>query len=60
MLDALKQDEFGEDGFRAAIGAEAIKHILHGIDIDAEKVQAACGSEVTPPARPSARSSSSA
>jgi DNA-directed RNA polymerase subunit beta' len=34
-----KQDEFGEDGFRAAIGAEAIKHILHGIDIDAEKVK---------------------
>jgi DNA-directed RNA polymerase subunit beta' len=36
---ASKQDEFGEDGFRAAIGAEAIKHILHGIDIDAEKVK---------------------
>ena len=36
---AAKQDEFGEDGFRAAIGAEAIKHILHGIDIDAEKVK---------------------
>ncbi len=34
-----KQDEFGEDGFRAAIGAEAIKTILHGIDIDAEKVR---------------------
>ncbi len=36
---ASKQDEFGEDGFRAAIGAEAIKHILHGIDIDSEKVK---------------------
>ncbi len=36
---AAKQDEFGEDGFRAAIGAEAIKFILHGIDIDAEKVK---------------------
>ncbi len=36
---ATKQDEFGEDGFRAAIGAEAIKHILHGIDIDSEKVK---------------------
>ncbi len=36
---AAKQDEFGEDGFRAAIGAEAIKHILHGIDIDSEKVK---------------------
>jgi DNA-directed RNA polymerase subunit beta' len=34
-----KQDEFGEDGFRAAIGAEAIKTILQGIDIDAEKVR---------------------
>ena len=34
-----KQDEFGDDGFRAGIGAEAIKHILHGIDIDAEKVK---------------------
>ena len=36
---AAKQDEFGEDGFRAAIGAEAIKVILHGIDIDSEKVK---------------------
>ncbi len=36
---AAKQDEFGEDGFRAAIGAEAIKVILHGIDTDAEKVR---------------------
>ncbi len=34
-----KQDEFGEDGFRAGIGAEAIKRILAGIDLDAEKVQ---------------------
>ena len=34
-----KQDEFGEDGFRAGIGAEAIKGILAGIDADAEKVQ---------------------
>jgi DNA-directed RNA polymerase subunit beta' len=34
-----KQDEFGEDGFRAAIGAEAIKHVLQGIDTDAEKVK---------------------
>jgi DNA-directed RNA polymerase subunit beta' len=34
-----KQDEFGEDGFRAAIGAEAIKVILQGIDIDADKVR---------------------
>ena len=34
-----KQDEFGDDGFRAGIGAEAIKGILNGIDTDAEKVQ---------------------
>jgi DNA-directed RNA polymerase subunit beta' len=34
-----KQDEFGEDAFRAAIGAEAIKVILNGIDADAEKVR---------------------
>jgi DNA-directed RNA polymerase subunit beta' len=34
-----KQDEFGEDGFRAGIGAEAIKQILLGIDADAEKVK---------------------
>src|ERR1700690_2609638 len=34
-----KQDEFGEDGFRAGIGAEAIKKVLVGIDADAEKVK---------------------
>jgi len=34
-----KQDEFGEDGFRAGIGAEAIKGILSNIDADAEKVR---------------------
>ncbi len=34
-----KQDEFGDDGFRAGIGAEAIKTILKGIDTDAEKVK---------------------
>ncbi|MDA8251018.1 MAG: DNA-directed RNA polymerase subunit beta' [Rhodospirillales bacterium] len=34
-----KQDEFGEDAFRAGIGAEAIKGILTGIDTDAEKVK---------------------
>src|SRR3978361_2232989 len=32
-----KQDEFGDDGFRASIGAEAIKHILLGIDLQADK-----------------------
>ena len=34
-----KQDEFGEDGFRAGIGAEAIKGILTNIDADVEKVR---------------------
>ncbi len=34
-----KQDEFGDDAFRAGIGAEAIKAILLGIDTDAEKVK---------------------
>ena len=34
-----KQDEFGEDAFRAGIGAEAIKGILNGIDADAERVK---------------------
>jgi DNA-directed RNA polymerase subunit beta' len=33
-----KQDEYGED-FRFGIGAEAIKSILQGIDIDADKVR---------------------
>ena len=33
-----KQDEFGEDAFRAGIGAEAIKGILQGIDIGSDKV----------------------
>ncbi|WP_419730146.1 DNA-directed RNA polymerase subunit beta' [Lichenicola sp.] len=34
-----KQDEFGEDGFRAGIGAEAIKTVLVSVDCDAEKVK---------------------
>ena len=34
-----KQDEFGEDAFRAGIGAGAIRSILATIDIDAEKVK---------------------
>jgi len=39
--DALvaKQDEFGEDEFRVGIGAEAVKQILSGIDLDAEKTR---------------------
>ena len=32
-----KIDEFGEDAFKAGIGAEAIKEILAGIDLDAER-----------------------
>jgi len=34
-----KQDEFGDDGFRAGIGAEAIKHILTGIDLAEDKAR---------------------
>ena len=34
-----KQDEFGDDAFRAGIGAEAIKEVLLKIDTDAEKVR---------------------
>jgi DNA-directed RNA polymerase subunit beta' len=33
-----KQDEFGEDGFKAGIGAEAIKSILAQIDLPTEQV----------------------
>ncbi len=36
---AAKQDEFGDDAFRAGIGAEAIKHILEGLDTDEEKTR---------------------
>ena len=32
------QDEFGDDAFEAAIGAEAIKKILSDIDLDVERV----------------------
>ena len=31
------QDEYGEDSFTAAIGAEAIREIMIGIDLEAEK-----------------------
>src|SRR6201993_4365222 len=34
-----KQDEFGDDGFRAGIGAEAIKHILVGIDLAEDRAK---------------------
>ncbi len=34
-----KQDEFGDDQFRAGIGAEAIKEVLLKIDTDSEKTK---------------------
>jgi DNA-directed RNA polymerase subunit beta' len=34
-----KQDEFGEDAFRAGIGAEAIKQILVGIDLAEDRAK---------------------
>ncbi|HQT83785.1 MULTISPECIES: DNA-directed RNA polymerase subunit beta' [Acidiphilium] len=33
-----KQDEFGDDGFKAGIGAEAIKSILAQVDLETEQV----------------------
>ncbi|MGE4351083.1 MAG: DNA-directed RNA polymerase subunit beta', partial [Bdellovibrionales bacterium] len=33
------QDEYGEDAFTAMIGAEAVKHMLSGIDLHEEKVK---------------------
>ncbi len=34
-----KQDEFGDDQFEVGIGAEAIKKVLNGIDLDEEKTR---------------------
>jgi len=34
-----KQDEFGDDQFEVGIGAEAIRKVLHRIDLDEEKVR---------------------
>ena len=34
-----KQDEFGEDAFRVGIGAEAVKEILHGMDMAKDAVR---------------------
>ncbi|WP_424814849.1 DNA-directed RNA polymerase subunit beta' [Roseococcus sp. YIM B11640] len=34
-----KQDEFGEDAFRVGIGAEAVKEILHGMDMGKDGVR---------------------
>ena len=33
------QDEYGDENFRAAIGAEAMKEVLSAIDLEAEKVK---------------------
>ncbi|MCF8495941.1 MAG: DNA-directed RNA polymerase subunit beta' [Alphaproteobacteria bacterium] len=33
------QDEYGEENFRAGIGAEAVKEILAALDLEAEKVK---------------------
>ncbi len=33
------QDEYGEENFRASIGAEAMKEILSSLDLEAEKVK---------------------
>ncbi|RMF16928.1 MAG: DNA-directed RNA polymerase subunit beta', partial [Alphaproteobacteria bacterium] len=33
------QDEFGEDGFTAGIGAEAIRQMLEALDLEAERTQ---------------------
>ncbi|MBU75151.1 MAG: DNA-directed RNA polymerase subunit beta' [Rhodospirillaceae bacterium] len=33
------QDEFGDDAFEASIGAEAIKQVLEGMDLDTERVK---------------------
>ncbi len=34
-----KQDEFGDDQFEVGIGAEAVKRVLHKIDLDSEKTR---------------------
>lgn len=33
------QDEYGEENFRAGIGAEAMKEILSGVDLEAQKAE---------------------
>lgn len=38
FMDA--QDEYGEENFRALIGAEALKEVLSSIDLEVEKVKA--------------------
>jgi len=35
LLEA--QDEYGEDAFSAGIGAEAVKHMLEGLDLEGER-----------------------
>ena len=54
------QDEYGDDAFRAGIGAEAIRAMLQVIDLDEERDRGCATSCARPPPRPSARSWSSA
>jgi DNA-directed RNA polymerase subunit beta' len=49
FMDA--QDEYGDENFRAMIGAEALKEVLSQIDLEADKAKAEedladCGSEI--------------
>ncbi|MCY4593060.1 MAG: DNA-directed RNA polymerase subunit beta' [Alphaproteobacteria bacterium] len=37
------QDEYGEDAFRASIGAEALKEMLQGLDLEREREQLRIG-----------------
>ena len=53
------QDEYGEDQFTAAIGAEAMRTMLSAIDLDEEKEQAARRAARDRPPRRGARSWSS-
>ena len=45
------QDEYGDENFRALIGAEALKEVLSNVDLEADKLKAEedlanCGSEI--------------
>jgi hypothetical protein len=53
-----KIDEFGEDAFSVGIGAEALKQMLAGLDLDAERTKLRIELKETT-SRPSARSWSS-
>ena len=56
MADA--QDQYGDENFRAGIGAEALKEMLSGIDLEKEREQCEIDLGETA-ARPSARNWSS-